>query len=353
MDKVMVETSRIRTHCFVSGPEDGVPVLLVHGNITTGRFWQDVADGFPDGHRLVAPRSARPSAGPSASPVDATRGLRDWSDDLHALVEALGWAGARRAAHRRLVQRRRGGAAVRHRPRRPSWPPSPWSRRWPPTGSAAARTCDGTPCWDDWAGTGGGTAAPDSVRRMAAGDASEDEPGVQPPGGDADASSGRRPTRRPTRTSSIGRGAARPTVGDTGYPGDATTSPNWPGVAPGRLGGQQRLRRQVVRHQRLRRPGGQAARAVAAWRPGPGHLRRVDVRLRHPGPAGGGARAGRAWRCSRPSPRSPRPGPCWTAYAAGGGSVRELAYEGCGHCPPLERSAEVREQLLDHIEGGG
>ena len=29
MDKVMVETSRIRTHCFVSGPEDGVPVLLV------------------------------------------------------------------------------------------------------------------------------------------------------------------------------------------------------------------------------------------------------------------------------------------------------------------------------------
>jgi pimeloyl-ACP methyl ester carboxylesterase len=51
MDKVMVETSRIRTHCFVSGPEDGVPPLLVHGNLTTGRFWQDVADGFPDGYR--------------------------------------------------------------------------------------------------------------------------------------------------------------------------------------------------------------------------------------------------------------------------------------------------------------
>jgi hypothetical protein len=30
-------------------------MLLVHGNITTGRFWQDVADGFPAGHRLVAP----------------------------------------------------------------------------------------------------------------------------------------------------------------------------------------------------------------------------------------------------------------------------------------------------------
>jgi hypothetical protein len=35
MDKVMVETGRIRTHCYIAGPEDGVPVLLAHGNITT------------------------------------------------------------------------------------------------------------------------------------------------------------------------------------------------------------------------------------------------------------------------------------------------------------------------------
>ena len=95
MDKVMVETSRIRTHCFVSGPEDGVPVLLVHGNITTGRFWQDVADGFPGGYRLVAP-DLRSFGRTERRPVDATRGLRDWSDDLHALVEALGWAGSGR-----------------------------------------------------------------------------------------------------------------------------------------------------------------------------------------------------------------------------------------------------------------
>ena len=95
MDKMMVETSRIRTHCFVSGPADGVPVLLVHGNITTGRFWQDVADGFPDGHRLVAP-DLRAFGRTERRPIDATRGLRDWSDDLHALVEALGWAGSGR-----------------------------------------------------------------------------------------------------------------------------------------------------------------------------------------------------------------------------------------------------------------
>jgi hypothetical protein len=39
-------------------------------------------------------------------------------------------------------------------------------------------------------------------------------------------------------------------------------------------------------------------------------------------------------------------------YAAGGGSVRELVLEGCGHGPPIERSAEVRDQLVAHIRGG-
>jgi dipeptidyl aminopeptidase/acylaminoacyl peptidase len=37
-------------------------------------------------------------------------------------------------------------------------------------------------------------------------------------------------------------------------------------------------------------------------------------------------------------------------YAAGGGSVRELVFEGSGHAPLIERSAEVREQLLAHIK---
>jgi pimeloyl-ACP methyl ester carboxylesterase len=41
--------------------------------------------------------------------------------------------------------------------------------------------------------------------------------------------------------------------------------------------------------------------------------------------------------------------PVLDRYQAGGGSVRELVLEGCGHGPPIERSAEVRELLLAHI----
>jgi len=49
-----------------------------------------------------------------------------------------------------------------------------------PYGFGGSKDVDGTPCWDDWAGTGGGTAAPDFVRRLAAGDDSEDDPASSP-----------------------------------------------------------------------------------------------------------------------------------------------------------------------------
>ena len=59
MDEVMVETSRIRTHCFVGGPEDGEPVLLIHGNITTG----------PAGPTAAGSCSSTPSTTPRSWPA--------------------------------------------------------------------------------------------------------------------------------------------------------------------------------------------------------------------------------------------------------------------------------------------
>ena len=84
-----------RIHCLVWGPETGTPVLLVHGNLTTGRFWKAVADGCGEGYRIVAV-DLRSFGRTEPKPVDARRGLRDWSDDLRALVETLGWADAGR-----------------------------------------------------------------------------------------------------------------------------------------------------------------------------------------------------------------------------------------------------------------
>src|SRR5262252_6624129 len=94
MQSEFIDTPRLRTHCWTAGPADGEPLLLVHGNITTGRFFQSLANQLEDRFRIVAP-DLRAFGRTEPRPIDATRGLRDWSDDLRALLSALGWVGRR------------------------------------------------------------------------------------------------------------------------------------------------------------------------------------------------------------------------------------------------------------------
>src|SRR5262249_30337150 len=103
-------------------------------------------------------------------PIDATRGLRDWADDAHALVRALG---IERPVH--LAGWSTGGAAIAaYAADRGAAsltfidPVSPYGFR----GGHA----DGTPCFDDYAGSGGGTGSPDFTERLAAGDRSAESP---------------------------------------------------------------------------------------------------------------------------------------------------------------------------------
>jgi pimeloyl-ACP methyl ester carboxylesterase len=344
MDKVMVDTSRIRTHCLVSGPEDGVPVLLVHGNLTTGRFWQDVADGFPAGYRLVAP-DLRSFGRTERRPVDATRGLRDWTDDLHALVEALGWTGSGRL---HIAGWSNGGGVVQqyaldHGDRLASItlvaPLSPY-------GFGGSKDVHGRPCWDDWAGTGGGTAAPDFVRRLAAGDDSEADP----------ASSPRvvmrsffwSPAYKAPDEDELIAEVLLTAVGDTAYPGDVTSSPNWPGVAPGRLG---------VNNAFSGRWCDTTAFAAAAgtvpvlWLRGDSDQVISDESMFDFGTLGklGAVPGWPGLEVYPPQPQVAQMRAMLEGYRAGGGPVREVVLEGCGHGPPIESSAEVRDHLLEHI----
>ena len=92
MQRIDVDTDRIRTSVWTNGPEDGVPVLLIHGNLCTGRFWQDVANKLPKQLSVAAP-DLRGFGRTEPKPIDATRGLDDWTDDVESLVRALGWEG--------------------------------------------------------------------------------------------------------------------------------------------------------------------------------------------------------------------------------------------------------------------
>lgn len=228
----MVPTARLQTH-VLERPASGEArrrVLLVHGNVSSGGFFREVLRALPDDIHAVAP-DLRGYGGSEAAPVDATRGLSDWSDDLTALLDALGWADAD------LLGWSLGGGVVMnvaldHPERvRSLTLVAPIS----PFGFGGTHGPEGTPTSPDFAGSGGGTVNAAFVAAVAAGDRS-DAPGsprdvlrkyyVNPqtftpsPGQEEEWLSAMLATR----------------TGDDHYPGDLTPSGHWPNVAPGTRG---------------------------------------------------------------------------------------------------------------------
>jgi pimeloyl-ACP methyl ester carboxylesterase len=342
METFFLDTPRLRTHCWAWGPEDGARVLAVHGNLVTGRFFKGVAEALGGGWRVVAP-DLRAFGRTERRPVDATRGLRDWSDDVHAAVEALGWADGARVHV--MGWSLGGGVAMRYLIDHPGEVASltliaPIS----PRGFGGTRDADGTPCHPDFAGSGAGTAAPDFVRRLAAGDTSLDDPASAP-----------REVMRTYFWSAAYRApdeeelmdeVVRTWVGDAGYPGDGATSPNWPGTAPGRTGVNNAM---APCYCDLSGVADVEGAPPLLWIRGDedavvsdasafdlGTLGRMGV---VPGWPGDDAYP--------PQPMIVQTRTVLDRYRERGGHVREVVLERCGHGPPVERAADVARLFLE------
>jgi pimeloyl-ACP methyl ester carboxylesterase len=77
----VVATPRLATHRLTSGPEDGIPVVFLHGNASSSRFFGETlaALASPSRYRGIAP-DLRGFGDSEDKPLDATRGLGDfWS----------------------------------------------------------------------------------------------------------------------------------------------------------------------------------------------------------------------------------------------------------------------------------
>lgn len=344
MHTITIETSRLSTHCWVSGPEAGTPVLLIHGNLTTGRFFQSLAQHLDTRCRVVAP-DLRGFGRSEPKPIDATRGLRDWSDDLHALLEALGWTGQRRVhvggwsiggavAQQYEIDHREDVATLTLF--------APMS----PFGFGGSRDAQGTPCYADFAGSGGGTAAPDFVRRLAAGDASADEP----------ASSPRivmrsffwSPRYQAPDEDELISEVLLTRVGDEFYPGGTTSSENWPGVAPAPAGVNNAISPRWCDTSAF---GNQQQPAPVLWIRGDEDQVVSNASLFDFGTLGKlGAVPGWPGEDVFPSqPMLDQTRAIFERRQARGGSLREVVLHEVGHGPPVERAAEVAELMLEHI----
>jgi pimeloyl-ACP methyl ester carboxylesterase len=228
-----VSTERLETHVWTSGPDEGVPLLLVHGNLVSGGWWRYVAEHLSDDVRVIAP-DLRGFGRTEPQPIDATRGLGDMADDVRSLLVALDLAdrGTVNAAGWSMG----GGVLWQYMLSYPDdlasltmiAPISPY-------GWGGAKGLDGRPSFDDYAASGGGVAAPDFVRRLAEGDRSEDDPTTSPRVILRDFFGPRGNVANVDEEFLLDE-VLLTRVGDDFYPGDAIPSANWPGVAPGTRG---------------------------------------------------------------------------------------------------------------------
>jgi pimeloyl-ACP methyl ester carboxylesterase len=341
MDTVFIDTSRIRTHCWTAGPEDGEPLLLVHGNLTTGRFFQSLASELErEAFRMVAP-DLRGFGRTDALPIDASRGLRDWSDDLHALLSSLGWTDARRV--NALGWSMGGGILQQFEIDHPGQLASlsllaPLS----PYGFGATRDAAGAPCYADFAGSGGGTAAPDFVRRLAAHDGSLEEPASSP-----------RVVMRsffwsprfsaPDEDELIAE-VLLTRIGDDFYPGGTTSSDNWPGVAPAPRGVNNAMSPRWCNTSAF----GELARpAPLLWIRGDEDQVVSDSSMFDFGTLGKlGAVPG--WPGDEVFPAQPMIAQSREVFSRRG-TINEVVLHEVGHGPCIERPKEVAALVVEHI----
>lgn len=325
-----ITTPRL-TQNVLTTDRTGEPVLFVHGNVSSAACWRDTLAGLADGYRPLA-ADLRGFGETDTLPVDATRGLRDFSDDLIELVEAL------ELERVHLVGWSMGGGIVlqllRDRPDlvRSVTLVNPVS----PYGYGGTEGVDGRLTHPDGTGSGAGAANPDFIARLKAGDTSDEAP---------------------TSPKSVFRSAyvARPVadedfyvasmlttqVGEGNYPGDAVTSDRWPGVAPGKLGV---LNSMAPIHLRIDDLHELASRPPILWIRGADDVIVSDASLFDLAHLGAlGVVPGSPGTTAQPMVAQTR------AVLDRYENYREVVLDDCGHSPHLEHPQEFQRLLLDHL----
>lgn len=223
-----------RVHVLAGGDRHGPVVCLVHGNLSSSRFFDPLAAALPPSWHVLVP-DLRGFGRSDPAPVDATKGVRDFADDIDRVLSDPALEPTGRRVH--LVGWSMGGGvvmqyAIDHPDRVASVtliaPLSPF-------GFGGTADVEGTLCNKDAAGTGAGTVAAELVRRLLDGDRTADS-----------AFSPRSVLRslylRPPFLLSQALEdlfvdeILSAALGDDNYPGTQQSSDHWPGVAPGARG---------------------------------------------------------------------------------------------------------------------
>ncbi|GGO08809.1 alpha/beta hydrolase [Microbispora rosea subsp. aerata] len=330
-----VATPRLTLNVLSVPGSAGDTVLFVHGNVSSSAFWRSTMTAIAaEGFRPYAV-DLRGFGDSDPEPVDASRGVRDYSDDVLALLDRIG------PAH--LVGWSLGGGvvmqALRDRPEavRGAVLVNPVS----PYGFGGTTGPDGVLTHPDGAGSGGGAANPEFVAALRAGDRSADSP-VSP--------------RNVLRATYVAAGTdlgeeedafvesmLSTRIGDDHYPGDSAPTDAWPNVAPGKRGVLNTIAPTNFRIDDLHEID---PKPPILWIRGDQDVIVSDTSLfdlAHLGAIG----AVPGWDGTPAQPMVTQTRAVLERY----GDYREVVIEGAGHGPHLDKPEEFRAALLDHLRG--
>lgn len=339
-----VSTSKLTTRVLFSGPEDGIPVLFIHGNFSTATWWEETMLQLPPRYRGIAPdQRGYGDADPDVK-IDATRGMQDFVDDALALMDHLGY----QRFH--LVGVSLGGLVVwwtmASAPERLmsatlAGPGSPF-------GFGGTRDAAGTPTTDDYAGSGGGLINPELVKCILAGD--RDSLSDFSPRGIM---------RRlvwgegfiPEREDALIDAMFRVHIGDRELPGDKEVSPNWPYVRPGKWGATNAMSPRYVGNL-VERILDAEPKPPALWIYGTDDLAVSNTAGSDPGTWGPSGRLPGFPGAEKfpPQPMMDQISKMLEDYESRGGTYQKVPIKGAGHVPFLSHPAEFNQAfhaLLD------
>jgi pimeloyl-ACP methyl ester carboxylesterase len=333
----IVATSRLKTHVITRGPEDGVPIVLVHGNVSAARFFEELMVALPPEYRLIAP-DLRGYGRSETAPVNATRGVRDFSDDLHALIETLG------LVRPHLVGWSLGGNVVmQYAIERPENVRSlTLIATGSPYGFGGTRDLDGTPTAPNFVGSGGGLVNPEFLRLLGERDLSGDSPFS--PRSTMNAYYFKPPFRSPREDVFVDEMVSI-AIGPDNYPGDAVQESDWPGAGPGTRGVNNALAPKYLNQGNFANID---PRPPVLWVRGADDQIISDTSFFDIGFLGQvGAVPG--WPGAEIFPPQPMVGQIRAVldrYAENGGKYREIVLPECGHSPHVEKPDAFRDALI-------
>ena len=324
------------------------PLILVHGNLSSSLFFQRLMLALPASLRPIAV-DLRGYGATDPEPLDATRGLRDFADDVWATVDALGldavslfgWSmGGGVIAQMTIDQAARVASIILQNP------VSPY-------GFGGTKGVDGELCFPDAAGCSGGGANPRLVELLAAGETD----GTLGEDGSPEAASARSivrthyvvPREEPWPDEDMWVASVLSTrIGDDHYPGTGTASSNWPGLGPGERGVINTMSPRYLNWSPII---GIDPKPPVLWLRGEADII-VSDQSAYDFAVLGAAGYVPGWPGEDAYPAQPMVSQTRAVldlYEQAGGRAREVAFAGVGHSPHLEVQDQVVAAITEHL----